>query len=205
MVRLRLEGRSTERLLSGMNQQWRRNVRRAGDAGVVVRQGGPADLPRFHALYTETAERDGFTPRPLGYFTGMWRAFTTGSEAALPDSPTLRLYLAELDGETLAAATVLRVGRHVWYGYGASTSRRRDVRASNAVQWQAIQDAQAEGAAVYDLRGVGSTLDPEAALAGLLRFKLGTGGEVVQYVGEWELALSPLWHAAFRFWMSRRS
>ena len=186
------------RLWRRLNQEWRRNVVRAERSGVVVRLGDEADLPAFHALYVETAERDGFTPRPAEYFTGMWHALNARR-------PRLRLYLAELDGEPLAAATVIRVGGHVWYGYGASTSRRRDVRASNALQWRALVDAHAAGADVYDLRGVGATLDPDAPLGGLLRFKLGTGGSVREYCGEWELTLSKAWAAAFHAYLKVRS
>jgi lipid II:glycine glycyltransferase (peptidoglycan interpeptide bridge formation enzyme) len=186
------------RLWRRLNQEWRRNVTRAERSGVVVRLGDETDLPAFHALYVETAERDGFTPRPAEYFTGMWHALNARR-------PRLRLYLAELDGEPLAAATVIRVGSHVWYGYGASTSRRRDVRASNAVQWRALLDAHAAGAAVYDLRGVGATLDPDAPLGGLLRFKLGTGGTVRESCGEWELTLSRAWAAAFHAYLKVRS
>jgi lipid II:glycine glycyltransferase (peptidoglycan interpeptide bridge formation enzyme) len=185
-------------LWSRLNQEWRRNVKRAERSGVVVRLGDETDLPAFHALYRETAEREGFTPRPASYFTGMWHALNA-------DRPRLRLYLAELDGEPLAAATVVRVGGHVWYGYGGSTSRRRDVRASNAVQWRAMLDAAAGGAEVYDLRGIGGTLDPDAPLAGLVRFKLGTGGTIRESCGEWELTLSRPWAAAFRAYLRARS
>ena len=55
-----------------MNQLWRRNIKKAAKAGVVVTQGTPEDLEQFHPLYVETAERDHFTPRPLTYFTTMF-------------------------------------------------------------------------------------------------------------------------------------
>lgn len=39
----------------------------------------------------------------------------------------------------------------------------------------------------YDLRGVTSTLDPDDRPFGLLRWKPGTGGRVVETLGEWEI------------------
>ncbi len=200
VVQIPLAGRSLDQMRANLNQLWRRNIIKAGKSGVKVRAGLGTDLAAFHELYVETAERDGFTPRPLAYFEGMWRAFN-GDE---PDS-ALKLFLAELDGEPLAAATVVTVGQHAWYGYGASTSRRREVRASNALQWHAMSDAQARGCAIYDLRGIGATLVDGGPLAGLLRFKLGTGGTTIEYVGEWDLALSPIWHKAFQTYLKRRS
>ncbi|HSF26332.1 MAG TPA: peptidoglycan bridge formation glycyltransferase FemA/FemB family protein, partial [Actinomycetes bacterium] len=135
-----LAGRSDDELLAGFNQLWRRNIRKAAKAGVVVRQGCADDLGAFHRLYAETAARDGFTPRPLGYFQGMWEAM----HAEDPDR--LRLYLAHHDGDLVAATTMVQVGTHAWYSYGASSTAKREVRGSNAVQWQMMRDARDAGA-----------------------------------------------------------
>jgi hypothetical protein len=53
---------SEDDLLKGMNQLWRRNIKKATKEGVDVSVGGRADLAAFHAIYVETATRDGFTP-----------------------------------------------------------------------------------------------------------------------------------------------
>ncbi|HTY73085.1 MAG TPA: peptidoglycan bridge formation glycyltransferase FemA/FemB family protein [Actinomycetes bacterium] len=198
VFQLPLAGRSEADVLAGFNQLWRRNIKKAEKAGVVVERAGPDDLAEFHALYLTTAKRDGFTPRGLAYFQRMWRAMTA------EDPDRIRLYLARLDGEALAATTAVRVGDHVWYSYGASADHRREVRPSNAVQWRMMRDALAEGAAVYDLRGISDTLDPEDHLFGLIQFKLGTGGEAVEYVGEWDFPLSPLLYKAFTAYLARR-
>jgi lipid II:glycine glycyltransferase (peptidoglycan interpeptide bridge formation enzyme) len=193
-----LAGRSEDEVFGGFNQLWRRNVRKAEKAGVVVDRGEAADLPAFHALYVETARRDGVTPRPLAYFDGMWRAMTAES----PDR--LRLYLARHDGDLVAATTMVRVGAHAWYSYGASSSDKRDVRGSNAVQWRMIRDALADGCEVYDLRGITDTLTESDPHFGLIRFKLGTGGDAVEYAGEWDLPVSRLLYTAFDLYMRRR-
>jgi lipid II:glycine glycyltransferase (peptidoglycan interpeptide bridge formation enzyme) len=185
-------------LLSRFNQLWRRNIRKAEKAGVKVRLGDTDDLDRFHEIYRETAARDGFTARPLAYFQRMWQAMRS------EDPDRIRLYLAEHEGALLAATTWVRVGSHVWYSYGASTSAGREMRPSNAIQWQMLQDAKTSGAAVYDLRGISDTLDTDDPLFGLIQFKLGTGGEVLEFVGEWDYPLNKLWHAAFGLYMDRR-
>jgi len=68
-----------------------------------------------------------------------------------------------------------------------------------------ITDAHAAGAATYDLRGISDTLDPADPLFGLIRFKLGTGGEVVELAGEWDLVLRPLWAQAVNAYLRRRA
>ena len=58
-------------VLAGMNQLWRRNIKKADKSGVEVALGDRTDLKAFHDLYVHTAERDHFTPRPLSYFETM--------------------------------------------------------------------------------------------------------------------------------------
>lgn len=194
-----LAGRSLDDVFSGFNQQWRRNIRKAQKSGVDVTLGEATDLPAFHEVYVETARRDGFTPRPLTYFQRMWKEMRAEAGAE-----RIRLYLARHEGHLLAATTWVKVGTHVWYSYGASTSEGRELRPSNAIQWKMIEDAHAAGASVYDLRGITDTLDPGDPLFGLIQFKVGTGGEAVEYVGEWDYPLNGLLHRAFTYYMGRR-
>ena len=193
------EPRTEDEVLAGMNQQWRRNIKKAAQAGVEVRVGTADDLPAFHELYVHTAERDGFTPRPLGYFRTMLEAL--GAE----EEDRIRLYLAEHEGDLVASTLAIRVGGHVWYSYGASSSEKRDVRGSNAIQWRMMQDAIAAGADVYDLRGITDTLDAGDPHVGLIQFKVGTGGEAVEYAGEWDLPLNGAIYQAFSLYMRRRA
>ena len=193
------EPRTEDEVLAGMNQQWRRNIKKAAKAGVEVRVGTADDLPAFHELYVHTAERDGFTPRPLGYFRTMLEAL--GAE----EEDRIRLYLAEHEGDLVASTLAIRVGGHVWYSYGASSSEKRDVRGSNAIQWRMMQDAIAAGADVYDLRGITDTLDADDPHVGLIQFKVGTGGEAVEYAGEWDLPLNGAIYQAFSIYMRRRA
>jgi vancomycin resistance protein VanK len=67
-----------------------------------------------------------------------------------------------------------------------------------------IRDALATGASVYDLRGITDTVDPDDPHVGLIQFKVGTGGEAVEYAGEWDMPLNPLVYKAFSLYMSRR-
>ena len=194
--------RTEDDVLKAMNQQWRRNIKKADKAGVEVTQVEAddleRDLPEFWELYRHTAERDHFTPRPLSYFQTMFRALL----AEEPDR--IRLYLAHHERDLVAATIWVRVGGHTWYSYGASSTEKRDVRGSNAAQWAMIRDSLAAGADVYDLRGITDTLDSDDSHIGLIQFKVGTGGEALEYVGEWDLAINSLVYKAFDVYMKRR-
>ncbi|WP_331769554.1 peptidoglycan bridge formation glycyltransferase FemA/FemB family protein (plasmid) [Embleya sp. NBC_00888] len=196
---LPLAGRTRDQLLGGMNQQWRRNIKKAAKEGVEVTVGTVgADLRAFHDLYAHTAERDRFTPRPLGYFETMFAALSA------EDPERIKLYLARHRGDLVAAAILVRVGAHAVYSYGASSTDKREVRGSNACQWTMIRDSLAAGCDVYDLRGITPTLDADDPHVGLIRFKVGTGGRAVRYVGEWDLPLRPMVYRAFDLYMRRR-
>lgn len=195
---LPLADKTEDDLLTGMNQQWRRNIKKAAKSGVEVTRGTRDDLSVFHRVYAETAERDGFTPRPLSYFERMWDALSA------EEDDRLILYLAQHEGDLVAATTLVRVGAHAWYSYGASTTAKRDVRGSNAVQWQMMRDALAAGADVYDMRGITDTLDADDPQIGLIQFKVGTGGNAVEYLGEWDLPLNRALYLGFTQYMKRR-
>ena len=116
----------------------------------------------------------------------------------------MRLYLAEQENICHAACLWVRVGKHVWYTYGASSTSGRELRPSNAIQWQMMKDARDAGANIYDMRGIAATLNEKSPLFGLLRFKIGTGGKVIQYVGEWDFVFKPFIYKAFRIALARR-
>lgn len=200
VFQLELKNKSQDDLLTSFNQQWRRNIKKAQNDGVTVRQGTEADLDIFHTCYVETAKRDKFTPRPLSYFTKMWTALNA-------ESPNrIKLFIAEHPDHqgAVAATTLTRVGNHSWYSYGASTTAARELRPSNAIQWAMIQDSLSAKSEIYDMRGISDTLDQNNHLFGLIQFKLGTGGYAQEYVGEWDYVISKTWSTAFNLYMSRR-
>ncbi|WSP93488.1 peptidoglycan bridge formation glycyltransferase FemA/FemB family protein [Streptomyces sp. NBC_01233] len=203
VFRVPLAGRSLDDLWSGLNQEWRRNVRKAAKAGVETVLGTSADLPEFYRLLRITEERDGFRlGRSLAYYEQQYRVLNAEQPGRM------RLYLGIHRGEILAAHTMIVAGKRVWYQTGASADHRREVRPSNALQWRMMCDAHALGAEEYDMRGVPSTLDPDERSFGLLRWKLGTGGQVVETLGEWETPMDGVantaLYKAFQAYLARR-
>ena len=190
--------RSEDEVLAGMNQLWRRNIKKADKAGVEVTLGERTDLKAFHDLYVHTAERDHFTPRPLSYFETMYDALSA------EDPDRIQVWFARHEGDIVAATIGIRVGTHAWYSYGASSTEKREVRGSNAVQWAMMRHALDAGAHVYDLRGITETLDSEDSHVGLIQFKVGTGGQAVEYAGEWDLPVNRAIYKAFQLYLARR-
>ncbi len=170
--------RSEEELLAAMKQKTRYNVRLAARRGVAVRAGTATDLDTFYRLYAETAQRDGFVIRPAEYYHDAWGTFLTVGLA--------HLLLAEFAGETVAGLLLFRFGPTAWYMYGASSDRHRQHMPNYLLQWEAIRQAKAVGCTLYDLWGAPDTLDETDPMWGVVRFKLGLGGELARGLGAWD-------------------
>jgi lipid II:glycine glycyltransferase (peptidoglycan interpeptide bridge formation enzyme) len=184
-----------EEILGGMNKKWRYNIRLASRNGVVPGQAGEEELPAFYALLRETARRDGISIHHPGYYQSL---FALARDYRGGGKPEIRLYLAGHGGDTVAALITLFRGDEGVYLYGASSSRKRNLMASYALQWRAMTDAKASGCVFYDLFGIPPSGDPGHPMAGLYRFKTGFGGRIIHRPGSWDYPCRPLGASLFR-------
>lgn len=188
-------------ILAAMKPKWRYNIRLAERKGVSVRQGAADDIPHFYRLLQVTGARDRFGIHSLDYYR---TAFDLLQDHA-------HLFLAEYEGELLAAIFVTAFGADGIYLYGASGNAHRDRMPNHAVQWAAMQWAKSRGCTRYDLWGIP---DPEgedrekggetpsrnqgSLPEGLYRFKQGFGGKVVRYAGPCDIIFSRLKYRVYR-------
>jgi peptidoglycan pentaglycine glycine transferase (the first glycine) len=174
--------RPEDELLAAMKQKTRYNVRLAARRGMIIHQGTVADLDAVYRLYAETARRDGFVIRPFAYYRDAWGSFLEEGLA--------HLLLAGVEGETVAALIVFTFGPTAWYMYGASSDRHRKHMPNYLLQWEAILRAKAAGCTLYDLWGAPDHLDESDPMWGVVRFKLGLGGQLARGLGAWDYAAS---------------
>jgi len=194
-----LAGRTLDDVAAAFNQEWRRGITKAAKAGVDITLGSAADLSRFHDLLMITEKRNGFR---LGREPDYWRRQFAALNEERADR--MRLYLAHHGDVLLAAHTRIAAGTRTWYHTGASADENRGVRPSHALQWHMIRDAHAEGATVHDMRLVDPVIDADDRRFGVLRWKLGTGGRVVENLGEWEYPVLPNVDRAHRAYRALR-
>ncbi len=88
-----------DRLLAGMKQKTRYNVRLAERHGVRVRAAGIDELPELYRMYAETSVRDGFTIRSPDYYRHVWGRFMQAGLA--------QPLVAQVDGEVVAGVDPL--------------------------------------------------------------------------------------------------
>ena len=187
---LDLQGLTEDTLLEGYHSSTRRKLRLAQRNGIVVERGSEADLPSFCEMMAETAERRGFAPRSLLYFRSLLQGL--GSHA--------RLYLAKMDGCTLAASVAVFYGNRAWFLYGCSREEGLDAHPNELLQWQMQTDALSMGCRYFDFRGVEGYPDASNPKLGLHQFKQGFGARFVAYGGQYDKTLRPFTAACCRVW-----
>jgi lipid II:glycine glycyltransferase (peptidoglycan interpeptide bridge formation enzyme) len=178
-----------EALLMDMKSKTRYNVRLAGRRGVVVRQGTLDDLHLLYEMYAETSVRDGFVIRHEGYYEDAWGTFV--------DAGLAQPFIAEVEGQPVAALIAYRFGHTAYYLYGMSASEHREKMPNYLLQWEAMRWAKAQGCKRYDLWGAPDRVNPDDPMYGVYRFKDGFGAEFVRTVGAWDLPLRPFLYALY--------
>jgi serine/alanine adding enzyme len=207
---------SEDELFASFSKGHRADVKRAERVGVKVRVGTQeSDVDALHRMLVATTERKAFEYHTGAYYRTLWRLF---GDAA-------RLYLAELNGDVVAASLVLAWGDNGLYLFAGSTRAGLDSRAGHLLQWHAIRWAKERGARTWDLWGIADArgrmelaraagvaddspemtrLEAEARRDpkdGLERFKKGWGGYVVRTVPAYDrVFIAPV----YWLWTRRR-
>jgi lipid II:glycine glycyltransferase (peptidoglycan interpeptide bridge formation enzyme) len=186
-------------IMADFHKKWRYNVRLAGRRGVEVRKGTQEDLPAFYEILEDTAERDEFRVRGYEYFERIHDVLAADDLA--------QLFVAEFEGEVVAGVLVFVMGDEAVYVYGGSDPEYYKHMPNHRLHWEIMLWARERGCAAYDFRGVSKEVDgePVGELGGLNRFKRGFNAQYIEYIGEYDLVLSPAWYGLYSLAMKVRS
>lgn len=184
-----------EELMARFPSKTRNTIRRGLKQGVEVEH-APAQestYERMQALWMEVVADQGITARDRDYQFAKWRTFC---EAGMG-----QIFIGTHEGRDVAAAFVTIVGHVASYHDGASV-RQRPVRgAAQAVQWEAMQWAQARGATTYDMAGTPHSTkvdDQDDPYYGLGEFKRSFHKDVTDFVGSYDLPVRPRRYALWQ-------
>ncbi len=182
---------SEDELLARMKQKTRYNIRLAQRKGVRVRRAqGEADWDLMYRMYATTAARDGFPIRPREYYLRVWHIFTQADMG--------QGFIAEVEGEAVAAAFVPYFAGTGWFFHGMSTRAHREKMPNYGLQWAIIRWLKARGCTRYDLWGVPTRFAEDDPLWGVWRFKRGFRGRVLRTLGAWDFIPRPWTYRLFQ-------
>ncbi len=185
-------------LLSQMNATKRRHIRVSERNGIVVREGTAGDLGNFYDLYASTTKRHGAIPYRREYINNMY--------ARLAPHGFLKIFMAELGSEAVSTAMVSTSVDALELRYLGWSGLHRESFPSDALFWGIFRWARGHGYRSYDLGGIDPSSaaavlsekkPPEEVLKSWSWFKLGFGGQVVNYPQAFCYIPSPILRYAY--------
>jgi peptidoglycan pentaglycine glycine transferase (the first glycine) len=168
---------SEEHVFNCMKPKTRYNIRLAGRKEVVVHP--TDDLEAFYRIISITSQREEFNVHSLEYYRRAYDLFYPKGMC--------ELFVADFQGQTLAAVMAFAFGKNAYYFYGASGDLERNRKPTYPLQWETIRWAHGKGCTEYDMWGIPDEAtdveDDEAearedGLWGVYRFKRGFGGSI---------------------------
>jgi len=189
--------KSEDEILAAMKSKTRYNIRLAERRGVkIIQDKSKKAFEIYLRLMWKTTQRQGFYAHTKKYHRLLWET--------LKDTDIYHLFLAQYQGQILAAYVFFIFNRVLYYPYGASTREHREVMAPHALFWQAIKFGKSKGCRIFDMWGsLGPDAKPTDPWSGFHRFKAGFGGRLMESIGAYDLVINsqlyPLYRLANRF------
>ncbi|KKU17563.1 MAG: FemAB family protein, partial [Candidatus Woesebacteria bacterium GW2011_GWC2_45_9] len=176
--------KSEDELLASFHSKTRYNIRLAQKQGVsVTEDNSDSAFEKYLSLTEETAKRQGFYAHSKKYHRLMWEQLKPAGIA--------HLLVAKYKGEIITAWILFVWRDFLYYPYGASTDKYKNVMSNNLMMWEAIRFGKKLGLSTFDLWG-------REEGKGFTRFKEGYNPKVVEFLGTWDLITSPLYYL-YRF------
>lgn len=186
--------KSEEELLASFSSKTRYNIRLAQKHGVNVRiDNSDKSFEKYLELTDETNKRQGFYSHTPKYHRLMWKHLK-GNIA--------NLLTASYKGEVITTWILFSHDSFLYYPYGASTDKYKEVMANNLMMWEAIKFGKKQGLTTFDLWG-------REEGKGFTKFKEGYNPKVIEFVGSWDLVINkPMYHLyriaeKIRWWILR--
>ena len=223
MYALDLKGKTPEELMADFKSNTRGHIRKAEKMGVKVRELKREELGIFKDITEKTSHRRDFTDQPLKYYEDMYDLFVPRKEALFlvaetsVDSrasgarqrederrspvatgrPDAARELTEV--LPLSAAMFMLYGDEVVYLFSGSDEKyMKDYNAQYELQWYMIKYAAEKKFKRYNFYGIHGLPDKNTK-DGVYEFKKGFGGQVLEYIGTYELSIDHKFYQLKKF------
>jgi len=180
--------RPEEDLLKSFSPKTRYNIRLSEKHGVkITEDNSQKAFDKYLKLTFETAKRQGFYAHTEKYHKLMWKSLYK-SPTTNHKSPIARLITATYNNEIITTWILFVWRNFLYYPYGASSDKYKNVMANNLMMWEAIKFGKKMGLKTFDLWG-------REEGKGFTKFKEGYNPQVVEFLGSWDLVTNkPLYY-----------
>jgi len=175
---------SLDTILNNMHPKQRYNIKLAEKKGATLRksEGIHKDLDIFHDLYVDTAKRQGYFYRSKSYFEKIIEAF---------GKDMVHILVIEFEGEPLASWMLFIHDNALYYPYGGSSTKNRNLQPNALIGWEAIKFGKEHDCEYFDMWGAAYDLNNEKdPYYGFTDFKRKFGGTHVQYISSYDLIIN---------------
>lgn len=172
---------SEDELMKSFTSKTRYNIRLAQKHGVKIREDNSEKaFKKYLELTAETVNRQGFYTHSRRYHRLMWESLRKAGIA--------HLLTATYKSEIITTWILFGWRDFLYYPYGASTERYKNVMANNLMMWEAIKFGKRLGLKTFDLWG-------REEGKGFTKFKEGYNPSVIEFLGTWDLVINkPLYY-----------
>lgn len=183
---------SEEKLFENLKSKTRYNVNLAAKKGVQIFENTSQEgIEQYLEILKETTTRQGFYAHNETYFKNMFEK--------LGSTGMMRIFNAVYQGKILVSWIIFIHNGVLYYPYGASRRENRDVMASNLMMWEMIRFGKSQGCTHFDMWGsLGPEPNKRDPWYGFHRFKEGYGGNLVEFLGTYDLVTNPSMYGLFR-------
>ncbi len=194
--------KSEEELLKSFSSKTRYNIRLAQKHGVKVEiDNSDKAFEKYLELTAETNKRQGFYSHTPKYHRLMWKYLNKTQKFKKSKTPIANLLVAKYKpslagkadkSEIISTWVLFAHDGFLYYPYGASTDKYKEVMANNLMMWEAIKFGKKLKLKTFDLWG-------REEGKGFTRFKEGYNPEVVEFIGSWDLVINKPLYYLYRF------
>ncbi len=175
--------KSEEDLLKSFLSKTRYNIKLAQRHGVEVKiDNSDIAFEKYLELTAETNKRQGFYSHTPKYHRLMWKHLK---------NKIAHLMTATYNNEIISTWILFNHDGFLYYPYGASTDKHKEVMANNLMMWEAIKFGKKLGLKSFDLWG-------REEGTGFTKFKEGYNPKVVEFLGSWDLIINKPMYYLYR-------
>jgi len=174
-----------EQIRANLRRSLRTQLNRGGRLGIRIREGTDAvAIDTFVRQHDAMAQRRGLAPIP----DGVTRCLASASPGG---TPSMRLLIAEHEGQQVAGILLACAGNRAVYEWGVTSEeeRHRQLPLSHMLHWDAIMWAKSAGYRYYDFGGYWEERGDQDSIN---RFKTGFSKNVQRFVPEHYYPVRPL-------------